>query len=63
MPYFARYELRQKFTTRLSAGGVADHMVTRVLRQESAEVFKREALAKLGRQANECGVSRTQLKS
>jgi integrase len=61
--YFAPYELRHTFATRLSAGGVADHMVTQMLRQEDAEVFKlysqaklgmmREALAKLDRQANE----------
>lgn len=63
VPYFAPYELRHTFATRLSAGGVADHMVTQMLRQEDAEVFKRysqakfgmmrEALAKLDRQANE----------
>lgn len=28
VPYFAPYELRHTFATRLSAGGVADHMVT-----------------------------------
>jgi integrase len=63
VPYFALYELRHTFATRLSAGGVADRMVTQLLRQEDAEVFKRysqaklgmmrEALAKLDRQANE----------
>ena len=51
------------FATRLSAGGVADHMVTQMLRQGDADVFKlysqaklgmmREALAKLDRTANE----------
>ena len=51
------------FATRLSAGGVADHTVTQMLRQGDAEVFKRysqtklgmmrEALAKLDRLANE----------
>lgn len=61
--YFALYELRHTFATRLSAGGVADHMVTQMLRQGDAEVFKlysqaklgmmREALAKLDRKANE----------
>lgn len=61
--YFALYELRHTFATRLSAGGVADHMVTQMLRQGDAEVFKlysqaklgmmREALAKLDRLANE----------
>jgi integrase len=61
--YFAPYELRHTFATRLSAGGVADHMVTQMLRQSDSEVFKlyshaklgmmREALAKLDRQANE----------
>ena len=63
VPYFAPYELRHTFATRLSAGGVADHMVTQMLRQSDAEVFKlyspgkawhdaREALAKLDRKAN-----------
>jgi integrase len=71
--YFAPYELRHTFATRLSAGGVADHMVTQMLRQGDAEVFKlysqaklgmmREALTKLDRQANERGVSSTQLAS
>lgn len=70
VPYFAPYELRHTFATRLSAGGVADHMVTQMLRQGDAEVFKlysqaklgmmREALAKLDRQANERGVTSTQ---
>lgn len=70
VPYFAPYELRHTFATRLSAGGVADHMVTQMLRQGDAEVFKlysqaklgmmREALAKMDRQANERGVSSTQ---
>jgi len=63
VPYFALYELRHTFAARLSAGGVADHMVTQMLRQGDAEVFKlysqaklgmmREALAKLDRMANE----------
>jgi integrase len=67
--YFAPYELRHTFATRLSAGGVADHMVTQMLRQSDPEVFKlysqaklgmmREALAKLDRQANERGISGT----
>jgi integrase len=70
VPYFAPYELRHTFATRLSAGGVADHMVTQMLRQGDAEVFKlysqaklgmmREALAKMDRQANERGISSTQ---
>jgi hypothetical protein len=57
LQYFAPCELRHTFATRLSAGGVADHMVTQMLRQSDAEVFKlysqaklrmmREALAKL----------------
>ena len=63
LPHFALYEVRHTFATRLSAGGVADHMVTQMLRQGDAEVFKlysqaklgmmREALAKLDRKANE----------
>jgi integrase len=62
VPYFAPYELRHTFATRLSAGGAADHMVTQMLRQGDAEVFKlyshaklgmmRETLTKLDRQAN-----------
>ena len=63
LPHFALYEVRHTFATRLSAGGVADHMETQMLRQGDAEVFKlysqaklgmmREALAKLDRKANE----------
>jgi integrase len=48
VPYFALYELRHTFATRLSAGGVADHMVTHMLRQGDAEVFKLYSQAKLG---------------
>ena len=56
-------ELRHTFATRLSAGGVADHFVTQLLRQGDSAVFKRysqaklkmmrEALAKLDRGAAE----------
>ena len=63
--HFSLYELRHTFATRLSAGGVADHFVTQMLRQGDAAVFKRysqaklnmkrEALAQLDRQANEHG--------
>ena len=70
VPYFALYELRHTFATRLSAGGVADHMVTQMLRQGDADVFKlysqaklgmmREALAKLDRKANERRISSTE---
>ena len=66
VPYFSLYELRHTFATRLSAGGVADHFVTLMLRQGDAGVFKRysqaklnmmrEALAKLDRGANERSV-------
>ena len=38
--YFAPCELRHTFATRLSAGGVADHMVTQMLRQSDADVFR-----------------------
>ena len=48
MPYFTLYELRHTFATRLSAGGVVDHMVTQMLRQGDAEVFKLYSQAKLG---------------
>src|SRR5579875_56327 len=63
VPYFSLYELRHTFATRLSAGGVADHFVTQMLRQGDSKVFKRysqaklnmmrEALARLDRHANE----------
>ncbi len=63
VPYFPLYHLRHTFATRLSAGGVADHFVTQMLRQGDSQVFKRysqaklnmmrEALTKLDRQANE----------
>ena len=46
--YFAIYELRHTFATRLSAGGVADHFVTQLLRQGDSKVFKRYSHAKLG---------------
>ena len=69
--HFSMYELRHTFATRLSAGGVADHFVTQMLRQGDAAVFKRysqaklnmmrEALAKLDRKANErAGTSATE---
>ncbi len=67
LPHFSLYELRHTFATRLSAGGVADHFVTQMLRQGDAAVFKRysqaklnmmrEALSKLDRQANEHGAT------
>ena len=67
VPHFSLYELRHTFATRLSAGGVADHFVTQMLRQGESSVFKRysqaklgmmrEALEKLDRQANEHGGS------
>ena len=67
LPHFSLYELRHTFATRLSAGGVADHFVTQMLRQGDASVFKRysqaklnmmrEALSKLDRQANEHGAA------
>ena len=65
VPYFRIYDLRSTYATRLSAGGVADEWVTQLLRQGDAKVFKkysqmklqmkREALARLNRQANETG--------
>jgi integrase len=61
--YFPIYHLRHTFATRLSAGGVADHFVTQMLRQGDSQVFKRysqaklnmmrEALTKIDRHANE----------
>ena len=63
VPYFPLYHLRHTFATRLSAGGVADHFVTQMLRQGDAKVFRkysqaklvmmRESLARLDRTANE----------
>ncbi len=65
--YFRIYDLRSTYATRLSAGGVADEFATQLLRQGDAKVFKkysqmklqmkREALAKLNRNANEGGKS------
>ena len=67
LPHFTLYELRHTFATRLSAGGVADHFVTQMLRQSDSQVFKRysqaklnmmcEALSMLDRQANEHGAT------
>ena len=48
IPHFSIYELRHTFATRLSAGGVADHFVTQMLRQADSAVFKRYSQAKLG---------------
>ena len=47
IPHFSLYELRHTFATRLSAGGVADHFVTQLLRQGDSAVFKRYSQAKL----------------
>ena len=47
LPHFSLYELRHTFATRLSAGGVADHFVTQMLRQSDSQVFKRYSQAKL----------------
>jgi integrase len=65
IPHFSLYELRHTFATRLSAGGVADHFVTQMLRQGDSAVFKRysqaklnmmrEALNRMDRRANERG--------
>jgi len=65
--YFRLYDLRSTYATRLSAGGVADEWVTQLLRQSDAKVFKkysqmklqmkREALARLNRQAGESGTA------
>jgi integrase len=67
VPNFPIYHLRHTFATRLSAGGVADHFVTQMLRQGDAKVFRkyshakllmmRESLEKLDRQANEHGTT------
>jgi integrase len=47
LQHFPLYELRHTFATRLSAGGVADHFVTQMLRQGDSAVFKRYSQAKL----------------
>ena len=65
VPYFAPHELRHTFALRLSAGGIADHMVTQMLRQSDAEVFKLYSQAKLGmmgeaRPAGQRAISGTQ---
>jgi len=61
--YFSLYQWRHTLATRLSAGAVADHFVTQMLRQGDRGVFKRysqaklimmwEALARLDRKATE----------
>ena len=63
VPHFPLYEMRHTFATRLSAGGVPDHFVSQLLRQDDPLVFKRysqaklnmmrEALDRMDRQANE----------
>ena len=45
--YFPVYHLRHTFATRLSAGGVAEHLVTPMPRQADSQVFKRYSHAKL----------------
>ena len=41
IPCFRIHDLRSTYATRLSAGGVADEWVTRMLRQGDARVFKK----------------------
>jgi integrase len=45
--YFPLYHLRHTFASRLSAGGVADRLVTLLLRQSDATVFKKYSHADL----------------
>jgi integrase len=45
--YFRIYDLRSTYATRLSAGGVADEWVTRMLRQGDAKVFEKYSQMKL----------------
>jgi integrase len=47
VPYFRIYALRSTYATRLSAGGVADELVTQLLRQGDAKVFKKYSQMKL----------------
>ena len=70
VPYFRIYDLRSTYSTRLSAGGVADEWVTQLLRQGDSQVFKRysqmklamkrEAHEKLNRRANEMAFDEAQ---
>jgi integrase len=41
VPYFLVDDLRSTYATRLSAGGIADEWVTRLLRSGDAKVFKK----------------------
>ena len=69
VPHFRLYDLRSTSATRLSAGGVADEWVTRMLRQTDAKVFKkysqmklqmkREALTQLNRQAGDSAAQKS----
>ena len=71
MPYFRIYDLRSTYSTRLSAGGVADEWVTQLLRQGDSQVFKKysqiklvmkqKAHEKLNRLANEMSVGEAPL--
>lgn len=47
VPYFRPYDPRSTYTTRLSAGGVADECSTQLLRQGDAKVFKKNSQMKL----------------
>jgi integrase len=70
IPYFRIYDLRSTYSTRVSAGGVADEWVTQLPRQGDSQVFKkysqmkltmkREALEKINRLANEMTVGEAQ---
>jgi len=51
--YFSLYQLRNTFATRLTAGGVGDHLVTLMPRQSNAGVFKRYSHAKLNMMTEE----------
>ena len=55
VPYFRIYDLRSTYATRLSAGGVADGWVTRMLRQGDAQVMKKYSQMKfqMKREASE----------
>ena len=70
IPYFRIYDLRSRYATRVSAGGVADEWVVQLLRQGNSDVFKkysqiklamkREALGQINRRANEMSVGEAQ---
>jgi integrase len=56
IPYFRIYDLRSTYSTRLSAGGVADEWVTQMLRQGDAQVMKKYSQMKLQMKREALGI-------